>query len=374
MSFVILTDKDYNGECFIAGSEGEVEVEDPFHDVPFIAEGCPESLVKPVFNTDDIKRWAGDFLDLQIRCLAAANAHAAELRQAVYTDLELAVAAYTRFCVMKLGLYDYSGDILSHHVRYCEVRKAAGEELALFRNHKWDEAAARILALLTEPLRAKIRACTTNVICCVAYLFRVRAHHYLDSMRDRYMTLWRRARYDEDCPYGSWKVLATVATHAIYPDVLDSFWQDCVANSRCAGTLVKRFECAPAGIAGVAAIRVGLNDITLVFPKIIHVLEAQVRELARIEGVILNERWAGSVNHRYYGAPRIAFREEAIAALAACIVASLHAFVPGSKMVDSSSLNRIASSAQITGAVLSGMLMTASRDERMVVGLLPDKT
>lgn len=93
--------------------------------------------------------------------------------------------------------------------------------------------------------RPRVRVITTmltNLVCTVPYVFRQKGHHYIDGTDydDVYYKIWAKVIKDGAIFVSPWKHLATSATHAIMPCVLDQYWGLCVANGRVAAPLQLR--------------------------------------------------------------------------------------------------------------------------------------
>jgi len=72
----------------------------------------------------------------------------------------------------------------------------------------------------------------------------------------------------------------------------------------------------------------------------------------------------GSVNHRYYGVEKVLIDEDRFTITAAAGKAALKEYVPGSALLRSYALNRVADKNEITGAVIHiAMKAYAKREE-----------
>lgn len=214
--------------------------------------------------------------------------------------------------------------------------------------------------------RTSVKLKLMNIVCIIAFFMRTRGHHYVDEMMERYIAVWRKCLYDEDNPGISWQHLAHHCFHFLYPDVLDGVWLNACEAATCAGALVKRVNSYPAGIAAIGAVSTGASDIAIVFPAIRTLVPDAFEELDRCEKLAASNRWAGSVNRRYYGAPNIIVDEKKLGSLAAVIVASYDGIVNTAPLKDSRALQRVAANARLTGALISQMIQKAITDDRMV--------
>lgn len=97
-----------------------------------------------------------------------------------------------------------------------------------------------------------------DLICLVAYVFRTRGHHFLDSYSDKYNDMLGKIGMPLSQIGLTLKELFYHSVHAIFPILLDGHWKRCVENSRCSGALTKRYNCPIAGTAGVYVLFHGL--------------------------------------------------------------------------------------------------------------------
>jgi hypothetical protein len=306
------------------------------------------------------KEWLGRFATINLSAIL------------VYKDgidhLDALKIAYLRTIGMREGVLDYS---LSHEHHNCRFPNFASEdELEVKHDIDLETMPMEALKKWSDDNRTKF----TDMICTVAYFFRVRGHHWVEDMEDRYRAIWRKCLYNEDNPGLEWKFIAHEAFHGVYPDQLDKFWQDSVDDNRCSGALKKRFNSAPAGVAGMIALRTGVNDLSIVVPKALKLVQDAVDHLEQLESIINSHRWAGSINRNLYGAPKVVAEENRLGALGALIVASLRSVAPQAPLLRSESLKRIANNSPLTGSAVASMINTAVNHERSGLALLPDVT
>jgi hypothetical protein len=343
--------EDYNGECFVLGSQGEREELLPAHVIPYLAaDNMGPGLVKNAAQCDA-------FFINQLDALAALPADP-EL-----TQLAIAKIAFLRTLAYRHGYFDTVNDHVAHRCHITDYHVIAANAAAPFN----------AIVLLTAPIKARLRAKFTNMLCCVAYMFRIRGHHYMDGFNAKYAALWRKCLYEEDDPGLHWKFIARYAFHAIYPDTLDDIWRNAVLNARCAGALMKRFDCAPAGIASIVALRKGLDDLAMNFPSILVKCRRAIEHLEELEVIVTNHRWAGSINRRFYNGPPVVVDESILASLAATILGAIGVFCPDAPLNDSRALQRLASNARITQGVMGIVIQKAAQEREMVRAMLPER-
>jgi len=335
---------DLNGECFIVGAEGEVE-EKVDKNVVVFPPGCPAAGPANigVAVTFDSAQTA-EFLIANVARSIAANR----------TPAEAAKIAYVRYLAVRAGLISPDFSPAAHNVRYNHAEWVSDADMTALRATVLGNATveAAIRATITPDYKKLARRAFTDVVCCVAYIFRVRGHHYRDDILDRYVSLWARClKRDADLP-ASWELLATDALHAIMPDVLDDAWREAAAEARCAGALIKRIDSAPAGVAGVLALKRGLSDVMMLFPGVAEKVPAAYRYFVDISGTVESSRWGGSINCRFYGVPRIRVDEGRIGALASVVMGIYDQLATDSKLRESPALKRLAETAPATGGAI----------------------
>lgn len=349
---------DLNGECFIVGAEGEAEVRSNTNVVVF-REGmvvAQDATVGQVAGITDADTQA--FIYANIAYLVGQG-----------RPIEVAAkVAYVRFLAYRSGIISPDFTTASHHVRYNHSEWRSVDEynrlLAMFSGEGNVANRNAVTGALSVETRTIIRKNFTDYVCCVAYIFRVRGHHYRDDFQDRYTTLWARCLKGPGDLVLDWEHIATDALHAIMPDVLDGFWQSAVENARCAGTLIKRFDSAPAGCAGVSALSRGLEDVVMLFPGVPERVPDAYEAYKGMMSTLKGSRWGGSVNARFYGVPRIRVDESKIGALASVVMGIYNQLASDSKLRDSPALKRLAEIAPATGGAIGVAARRAAADER----------
>lgn len=346
-----LTVEDLNGDCFIVGAEGETEVETSTNIVYFPHNWPADNRMENGLTN--------------AMCLDLLKLNYMQSTQAGRIPEVAAKVAFVRMLASKQVHMHPDFTTALKHVKYNHARRLTAEaQAALVRQYPADFDAI-LNRELPADIKTKLRKHYSDYVCCVAYIFRVRGHHYKVDYLDRYKTLWNRCLHAEsDLPL-PWEFLATDALHAITPIDLDNFWHECVETSKCAGTLIKRFDSAPAGCAGVSALNRGLQDVLMLFPGVIDRVPESYAAFTALKDRVLNSRWGGSVNNRYYGTHRIRVDENAIGALASVVMGVYEYLAEGSKLRDSPALKRLAEIAPATGGALGVAAFRATKDERL---------
>jgi hypothetical protein len=353
-------DDDLNGECYISGELGEAEVLLQ-HRVVVFADDGPRASV-PFEKVGYNSAQATEFI----------NANFVSQKDAMgnISDAEAAKVCWLRLLAVREGLISPRFDVKQHNVKYNETTTVNIEDMSdksdWLKAHPIDNNPTslhqNIRPHLTNKVRDDLRAAFTNIVSAVAYMFRVRGHHWLADMDDKYKDLWKKCLKEGDNPGVKWELIAHNALHAIMPDILDQFWIQAVAASNVAGALMKRVDAAPAGVAGVRALEAGMTDLALNVPGIKVHFKELYKEKDRLVNELKLNRWAGSINRRFYAAGDLGFDEGRFSAMAATILAALNQLAPNSPLRNSAALKRIAQNAPLTGALMVKTIVAAAED------------
>lgn len=356
-ALINFNDEDLNGACFIAGSEGELDlkIEQNVVLVPpgFTSIANPD-LANDIRVTPD---QANAFVKLNVAHLINNN---------IAVDVSAKVS-YLRLLTYRLGLCNHGFSAAAHFVRYNHCEQVDDETYERLTEALSRDQLANIRAALTDEFRTKCRINYTDYICCVAYIFRVRGHHYKDEYRERYDTLWSRCLKTNEDLVIPWQHIATIGLHAVMPIVLDNYWRYSVENALCAGTLIKRFDSAPAGCAGVSALQRGLTDVMMLFPGIVDRVPDSYRSFIDLYDRVNSNRWGGSVNSRFYGVARIRVDESRIGALASVVMGIYEQLAEHSRLRESPALRRLAEIAPATGGALGQAALRTVKSDRLTL-------
>jgi len=349
---------DLNGECFLAGEVGEREEVRNNRKVGFFSH-TPRATT-PGMAVDISNAQASDFIALNVRMLADAYQEAPKL-------LHFQIA-YVRFLAVRAGLISPAFRPADYNVRYNEAEQVTQLKYAQLQNAYPNTALLSVG--FSAGARKTLRENFANMVCAVAYMFRVRGHHHLAEMDNKYKALWKKCLKEEDTPGFDWQFVAHDALHAIIPIVLDNYWQAMKDAGRIAGALVKRFDSAPAGVAAVRAVYAGAQDLQMAVPGIRDRFRGHFDDLDGLIDKMRLERWAGSINRRYYNAGNIDFDEQKFGAIASVVYHALNAFANNSQLLKSNALIRVANNAPITGGIVSRSIATAASDPALVKAML----
>lgn len=356
MSLVII--EDLNGDHYLGLQEGET-LERHSDNVYMFLSSTPMPQ-NPLDRVDFTEDQASDFLRINFAKLKKYVLNGTDK----YTDQQAAIISYHRLLAVQEGLVSPVFVPGNFHVDYAEVKIVDTKDPVPKDNDD------KIKAVLTVDVQETISETFSDRIALVAFVFRARGHHYTKEYQDLYARVYERCRYKLSDLHISFEHLATTALHAVYPVILDKFWQDGVENGHVNGSLSKRFDVACAGCAGPVVLRQGIEDLAMVAPGIRDRLAEAVHYLDGVLNELKEHRFAGSVNARYYGVKKVRFDEKRVGAIAATIFAALQNLTEDAPLGKSPALKRIADNAPITGAVLGRAIGNVANRPEVVNSLM----
>lgn len=349
---------DLNGKHYLGLQEGET-LQQHNSNVYYFPHNFP-SAKAPQEDVDLDVRQATEFMTVNYHALR--NLMADKIN--VFNERDAAIISLHRLLAAKHGLVSPNFAPNDFYVDYTEAVQL-------------DEAGTKELSdrvefrdLITDAQRRDVFSTFVDRVSLVAFVFRSRGHHYMDTFDDLYSRVWQKSRFNLSQVHLSFHNLATAAFHAIFPKILDDFWQEEIARGHVNGALAKRFDCAVAGMAGPHVLRQGITDILMVAPGLEARFQDAILHLDEVMNKLSQNRFAGSVNCRYYGAPRVKFDEKRLSAIAAIIEAALNALTEDSPLAKSPALRRIAQNAPITGAVLGKAISVLPQRPEVINNLL----
>jgi len=231
---------------------------------------------------------------------------------------------------------------------------------------------AEVNATLTGTYKDNVLKTFTDRVCLVAFVFRARGHHWLDTYRELYSNIWNKCRYKPEQLEISFQEMATLALHAIFPTILDNFWKESADAQKCNGALIKRYDVAAAGTAGPHVLSQGVSDLLMIAPGAKEKLRDQMDYLDTVMVQYKSHRFNGSVNAKYYNAIRVEVDEKQLGAIAATLRAALQNLAQDSPLGDSPALRRIANNAPLTGAVIGKAISQIATRPEVVDPLMID--
>jgi hypothetical protein len=360
----LFTIDDLNGDHYLGLQEGEtlVRTDANVYVFPFDFPSAQEPQENVSISVAEMKA----FCYCNYNYLKSIQ----ESGQVLYNDHDAAIITLHRMLAVKHGLVSPHFRPADNYVDYSEAWQLDEEQTSkLILDVDFNSK-------VTVEEKKHLMASFVDRVSLVAFVFRARGHHYMDTYDELYTRVWQKCRYNLGHLHITFKNLATAALHAIFPCILDAFWVEEVSRSHVNGAIAKRMDCAVAGMAGPNVLKQGITDILMVAPG----LEGRFQEpLVYLDEVLVKlaaHRFAGSVNSRYYGAPKVRFDEKRLSAIAAIISAALDALTEDAPLAKSAALKRIANNAPITGAVLGRAIAVLPNRPEVINNLLiaPDAT
>jgi hypothetical protein len=348
--------EDLNGSLYSGSLEGEVLITSPETGVPFPPgmSAASDILDSQRYSVEDMHR----FLIANMHVLDRYNATS----QTPISAADIEKIALIRFFCARAGFISPKFDPAANYVEYNDAFYMTDAQM--------ERAVAEtpFRMTLTAQVRGNIRMRIYDLIATVAFVFRVRGHHWQESINELYTRVWNRTRL-EPAPL-PWNLIARHALHAIMPIHLDAIWKEGRDKAIVNGALGKRYTCAAAGTAAIWTIAAGYQDLRLVAPGIPSALPGSVQYLESLVSQLEKHRYANSINARYYGAPRIGIDESKLAAIAATIYAALSGFAPNAPLARAPSLLRVANNAPITGAIFARAISNIALSPKVVTALV----
>jgi hypothetical protein len=355
-----------NGQDFVGGQEGELLDFTIGRDyiIPLNLKTATDKFDPVVISEEMIVR----FLVENTNHIISSGA--------ITEGLAAVTVSYLRLLAIKNGLVSTEFKPAAYFVKYNETTRLKADT---------DTAQAGFVAglkIVTDNLAKvnipKLTSYFTDLVCLVAYVFRARGHHYLDSYEELYKRIFEKTRLDKTVVTCTFKDVATTAFHAIYPTILDEFWLQKVKKQEVNGALAKRIDVAPAGMAGLHVLWQGAQDLKIVFPRINAINEKAFEYLDQQIEEANKERYYGSVNAVYYGCKKVALNEKLVGPIAAILKSIMEQVDEDAPILKSNALTRIANNAPISGKLIGKKIVKfvedkplELKDEKAVVPALP---
>lgn len=281
--------------------------------------------------------------------------------------------SYVRLLAVRHGLASPAFEHGQNHCTYNGCIQMTQNETTNAENAHGYLTEANVNAALTNEVKLHLRQHFTDRVCIVAFVFRARGHHYLDAYEELYQRLVEKVGITQEELVITHQHFATLAIHAVYPIILDRFWQTACQNGHCNGAMSKRLDVASAGTAGPVILKQGLSDLLLVAPGLRGSLQQQIDALEAYTEQIRQNRWYGSVNARYYGVARVRFDDNSCASIAATILSILERIGSNSPIKESPALKRIAQNAPISGYAMGRLFMNSVDSVKIDLAIDPTR-
>lgn len=284
--------------------------------------------------------------------------------QALGNDV-IADYAYLRFLALKYNLcsVSFTGPTIKNcynEVKYARHNNAnlSANEVIADDNAGVPQARKRVVAQalgqrLTDVRCSVLNKCFRDIVCLMAFMFRTRGHHWLPNYDAAYNRLWRKCAAYNEIGDLNWSHITTIVLHAIPPNVLDNYWVTCARNDTCDVILSLRISSLAAGTSVYGIIANSISDLTATFPNLLKKLDREVDHVTNAYDEIKKDRWAHSINARFYGSDNERLPEANIGSLGSIIKSCIHALNEDHPINASPALERVANLAPITGSVYS---------------------
>lgn len=341
-----------NGDIYVHNDSGELDEMNEAYRYWFPARWPDLDAKGKIAEGDMTAELVEDFL----------GANFDELKKVAKDDVRAAKLAFLRLIAAINGLVHPKTDYKAHNVRYHEVGHCARSSSFGVEYKEYLENFAKV----ENP--HLIRMEFSNTVCLVAIMFRARGHHYMDSMKARYVELWKKNKEIAHAVWkdDDWQYVATYGLHAILPDILDDFLVNQASVSKIANPYIKRSNCPAAGTAFWFALYDGIGNLRAVMGKRIDQYADQIQYVTDVVNRLSsrNERWTGSINRSFYGGAPLDAKVERVRELAAAVKGILDPEDVKSRLKESPALARVAEGAPIVNAIwcaISQALMDATR-------------
>lgn len=287
---------------------------------------------------------------------------------------DAAELAYIRYLALKYRLISPLYRINDYHCDYnqCELLGMADVNAVLANDDVGfpavNQAAVQsaLATVLVPAKRNALHKAFINLVCLVAYMFRSRGHHYMPEMLAKYNEVWGKTGSKDVAFRNDFGRISTIGLHAIMPIILDDFWTQMKDEEKCDPVLMLRWDCAAAGTALFQVLSQGIKDLSVVFPKIREIMKTEIDYVEQMAEEIESDRWAHSINARFYNATRGRLNENHSGAVGALISAVMTSLTPEADLNKSAALKRAARFAPITGAAMGAAIRAFVKSDKFI--------
>lgn len=306
-----------NGDPYEENAGGEAESNLKTHEI-IVAADTPGSDDGHFFTQIDAVDAAPDRAPIVLNGAQACQFmydQAAYLRIICGVDAQaVSDDALIEICVLRLLAYKHrlvapGAVAATYHCRYNEAKRidttVDGNALTALRGNA---GYAAVRAVIIGKLNAQRDHITwiiqsfTDIVCCVAYVFRAKGHHFMDGYDDTYIKLFKKVNKTNNELVSGWNLISVHGLHAIMPLVLDTYWSKRVRQSRVSAALVVRHTVAGAGTAAIFAIKAAWEDAKHVYGGLLRNCDELEAQLNEVYVMASQTRWDHTINAKYYGA------------------------------------------------------------------------
>ena len=199
----------------------------------------------------------------------------------------------------------------------------------------------------------------------------------MDGFNQIYESLWAKIESTSEKFKATWAMLSTDALHAIFPCILDQYWDLMRLRSQISPSLILRWTVPAAGTAAVFAVKVGWDDARSVYGVIL----TQHTELEKYLDDLLAKwqdgRWNHSINAKYYGASSDRLDLSRLKPLCATVYGVYQTGAPEASLLLSPALKREALGAPLqvdicrsASRMIRDMFVKSMKDEQRKSGRL----
>lgn len=274
---------------------------------------------------------------------------------------KIADSSLIELCILRYLAYRHrlmcaNYDKAEHYVKYNDAQvedptspySLLGEARG---SDRYPDHRETVMGLLGQNLQGMkdITGSFANIVCVVAYVFRQKGHHYIDTAdySEAYKNMWLKVKKNASVFVSTWANIAIIGLHAIIPCVLDLYWLSQSLKGRISPPLALRSDCAAAGTAAVFALRAGWDDARKVYGDLLYDQENCYKELKKLVDLCTEHRWRHAINARYYGETAERINMSRFSSLSATVIGVYQGAAPEATLLGAKSLQREASNSPL---------------------------
>lgn len=317
-----------------------------------------------------------NFTKRETGAILILNAYTIHVADPAITHDQAVALAYYRYLAIKYRLVSNNYSIADYHVEYnqCMVSNVVAETVDnMYADNNVAIPQAEKIAIslsitnvLTAVNRKAINRMFVNMVCLLAYIFRIRGHHYKADFAPKIEKMWDKTPHAGKEKFASFQHIFTYGLHAIFPSILDQFWLSACDGGWCDDIFIIRRSVYAAGTSVFAIVRQGITDLKLVLPKLNKLLADNIHYIDETCNRLDQNRWDHSINARYYGANTDRLNETPIGIVASLIKSCVEALVSDNPLLSSKALTRAANLAPLSGAAYGNAVKLFIKTERFL--------